>query len=119
MPKEVKNIYFSQLELRNALTKFSTRRNYHFDLTDIKKLEIKHEKGIKISLEVEEYLDFENNKIEFTHTEIAVALMSFCMDCNIPLPKLATKELHVNAVELFLVITLGHELNDIDFFEIE
>lgn len=118
MPKEVKNIYFSSIELRKALAKFSSKRNKFFDYSDIDDLTITDKPTINISCKVDEYLEFDDNNISFSEPEIAAALLSFCMDCKIPLPKTATKELHGNSNEVFLVIKLGHELDEEECFDI-
>ncbi len=119
MPVEVKKIYFSQSELKKALSIFSTRRNKYLDYSDIKVLEIIETPNIIINIEVEDYLDFEDNRITYCRAEIAAALMSFSMDCKIPLPKLATKELHMDGDQIFLVIKLGHAIKkEENYFEI-
>ncbi len=111
MPVEIKNIYFSQLELKKALALFSSRKAFYFEHDDIKKFEIVENSKLHISCELEESLA-PNNSLFYSQSEIAAALILFCMECKIPLPKTGTKELQVNGDELSLVVKLEHKIID-------
>lgn len=91
MPLEVKHIYFTESELRKALVNFSVLRKNFLELEDVKKTIIDKADSISVSLLVDKALEFENDKLTFSHAEVAASLFAFSMVSKIPLPRRGKK----------------------------
>lgn len=111
MPLEIKHIYFTEAELKKALVNFLVLKRQFLESEDIKETIIDKTDGVTVSLLVDKSLEFENNRIDFTHAEVAASLFAFCMVSKIPLPKRGIKELHANEEKVYLTITLEEEVN--------
>lgn len=112
MPLEIKNIYFTDSELRKALINFSGLHNQFLELNDIKKVVIENVDEIQITMLIDKALEFEDDEISFSHAEVAAALLAFCMAVKIPLPKEGSKELHANNDNIYLKVRYQQ---DVDF----
>lgn len=117
MPVEVKNIHFTTQEVKKALSTFSRKRKKYFDHNDIVRFEINEKSKMQITCEVDKDLGMEDNIISYNQAEIGAALIAFCLDYRIPIPKIATKELQIVNEELLLIIRLNHGMEE-DVFEI-
>lgn len=111
MPLEIKHIYFTEAELKKALVNFLVLKRQFLESEDIKETIIDKTNGVTVSLLVDKSLEIENNRIDFTHAEVAASLFAFCMVSKIPLPKRGIKELHANEEKVYLTITLEEEVN--------
>jgi len=111
MPLEVKHIYFTEAELRKALVNFSVLKRQFLEIEDVQKTIIAKDDSVSVSLLVDKALEFEDNKLVFSHAEVAASLFAFCMVSKIPLPRRGLKELHANEERVFLTITLEEEVN--------
>ncbi len=111
MPLEVRNIYFTESDLRTALVNFSKLHKQFLKLNDIKEMVINNTDKVRVSLLVDQALELENDKILYSHAEVAAALLAFCMACKIPMPKSGIKELHANDENIYLKIRYDQEVN--------
>ncbi len=111
MPLEIKHIYFTEDELRKALANFSVLKKQFFEIEDVQETIINRGDSVTVSLIVDKALEFENDKIDYSHAEVAASLFAFCMVSKIPLPKRGVKELHANEEKVYLTITLDEEVN--------
>ncbi|MEZ5759086.1 MAG: hypothetical protein R3D86_12770 [Emcibacteraceae bacterium] len=117
MPVEVKNIHFTTQEVKKALSIFSKRRKKYFDHNDIVRFEINEKSKKPITCEIDKNLGIEDNIISYNQAEIGAALIAFCLDYRIPIPKIASKELQIVNKQLILIIRLNHGIEE-DVFEI-
>lgn len=111
MPLEIKHIYFTEVELRKALINFSVLKKQFIEIEDVKETIINKTDSVTISLLVDKALEMDNDKLEYSHAEVAASLFAFCMVSKIPLPRRGTKELHANEEKVYLTITLEEEVN--------
>ena len=111
MPLEIKHIYFTETELVTALINFSVLKKQFIETEDIKETIIDGSDNISVTLMLDETLEFENDKITYSHAEVAASLFAFCMVSKIPLPRRGIKELHANDEKVFVTITLEEEVN--------
>ncbi|MBT6033805.1 MAG: hypothetical protein HOH19_14615 [Kordiimonadaceae bacterium] len=111
MPLEIKNIYFTESELRRALVNFATLKKQFVELEDVEKTIVNKANTVTVSLHVDQALGVKDDKIQFSHAEVAASLFAFCMVSKIPLPKKGIKELHANDKNVFLTIRLDEEVN--------
>ncbi|MCP5381882.1 MAG: hypothetical protein H6912_05875 [Kordiimonadaceae bacterium] len=110
MPLEIKHIYFTEAELKKALINFSVLKKQFFEAEDIKEIIIDKAKALRVIFKVDPSLGLEDNKITYTHAEVAAALFAFCMVSKIPLPRRGVKELHANDEKVYLTITLEEDV---------
>ena len=66
---------------------------------------------VQISLLVNQALEFEENKLNYSNHEVAAALLAFCMELKIPMPRSGVKELHENDECVFLKIKYQQDAN--------
>ncbi len=111
MPLEIKHIYFTEDELKKALVNFSVLKKQFLETEDIVELTINKGAEVTVSLIVDKTLEFENDRVDYSHGEVAASLFAFCMASKIPLPRRGIKELHANNEKIFLTITLEEEVN--------
>ena len=114
MPLEVKNIYFSEFEIRTALVNFSILNHDFLDIDDVKKIIIDKDDAIRVAMIVDKTLGFKNNEMMFTSAQVGAALMAFCMVSKIPLPRDGKKVLEADNDRISLKITFDQ---NIDFEE--
>ena len=77
MPLEVKHIYFTGSELRKALVNFSVLKKQFLEIEDIKETIIDKADSVIVSLLVDKALAFENDKVTYSHAEVAASF--FCV----------------------------------------
>ncbi|MCF6215726.1 MAG: hypothetical protein L3J58_06080 [Emcibacter sp.] len=111
MPLEIKHIYFTESELRKALVNFSVLNKKHIRLEDIQESIVDSAESVQVSFLVDRALQLENNTVIFSNSEVAAALLAFCMVSKIPLPRKGIKELHANDEKIYLKIQLDQEIN--------
>lgn len=111
MPLEIRKIYFTETDLRKALINFSILHKRYLRPEDIKEMIINNTDRVRVSVLVDQALELEENTINFSHSEVAAALLAFCMACKIPLPRSGVKELHANDDNIFLKIRFDQEIN--------
>ena len=112
MPVEIKNIYFSEKELRTALVNFAVLNQNYLDVDDVEKMYVDKGDVVKVSMLVDKTLGIENNELSFSGAQVGAALMAFCMVLKIPLPKDGHKALETKDDKVSLKITLDQ---DVDF----
>ncbi|HVO01021.1 MAG TPA: hypothetical protein VMT54_02410 [Candidatus Cybelea sp.] len=102
MPSETRRITFSSDELIQALIRL--RRDARKPLPQSRIRGIKVENGEAGVPHVSIALDIEGESIELSPTEVAVALIKFCRQKKIPLPRRAEKSLAVDRGDIALVL---------------
>lgn len=108
MPLEIKRIYFTESEIRIALTNFSVRRKRYMELGDIKEMLVdKNSDKVQISFLMNPELAIKGNRISFSHAEVAAALLALSMMSKIPLPRTGEKELRMSKDKIYLQIIYG------------
>ena len=84
---EIKQIFFTEKEVRTALVNFSTLNKEYLDEDDVEKIIIDDAASVRVSMLVDKTLGKENNELAFSSAQVGAALMAFCMVSKIPLPK--------------------------------
>lgn len=115
MPLEIKNIYFSEKEVRTALVNFSALNYEYLDVDDVEKIVIDKADSVRVSMLVDKTLGMEGNELSFSSAQVGAALMAFCMVSKIPLPKKGHKVLEADDDKISLKITLDQEINFEDY----
>lgn len=115
MPMEIKQIFFTEKEVRTALVNFSTLNQEFLDEDDVKKIIIDNEDSVRVSMLVDKTLGKENNELAFSSAQVGAALMAFCMVSKIPLPKKGNKALEADNNRICLKITLDQKVDFNDY----
>ncbi len=100
MPKEKRQIMFSELELRRALLDFATRRGCPYNLED-------HLPRLSMSAEdevVAQLVHRDQPSVDFDSRELLTAMIAFCKRAYIPLPRLVPKHLEIQDQALVMVM---------------
>jgi adenylate cyclase len=87
VPRENREIFFSEHELKIALMQFSARKGLRFKAENITDFSVSTKDEIFMPMKV---FDAEKNRtglVKYTNPEIAAALMGYCMYLKIPLQK--------------------------------
>lgn len=106
MPRENREIFFSEHELKLALMQFSARKGLKFKVENITDIEVNTQAPISASMKVFDAEKSKTGTVKYTNPEIAAALMGYCMFLKIPLPKAGKKSLQAEDQELYLKIKI-------------
>ncbi|MCC3860011.1 hypothetical protein [Pseudemcibacter aquimaris] len=106
MPNENRDIFFTEHELKQALTGFAARKGAKFKVENINDFLVNH-KALAIAMKVFDPTVQKEGTIKFTNPEIAAAMMGYCMQLKIPLPRSGKKSLQTDGKELFLNIKVS------------
>ncbi|MCC3860010.1 hypothetical protein [Pseudemcibacter aquimaris] len=90
---------------------FSVLKRQFLEIEDVKETVIDKADNVKVTLHVDKALEFEDDKLTFSHAEVAASLFAFCMVSKIPLPRRGLKELHADDERVYLTIRLEEEVN--------
>lgn len=104
MPVEHRTIHFSENEVKIALMQFSARKDLKFTVDNIQDFKLKGGEKIEIALKVFDAAKNDTGVVKYGHSEVAAALMGYCMFLKIPLPKISKKALKSNDQGLYLRI---------------
>mgnify|MGYP000268262354 CR=1 FL=1 len=115
MPMEVKKIFFTEKEVRNALVNFAVLNKEFLDVDDVEKIIIDEADSVRVSMLVDKTLGKENNELSFSSAQVGAALMAFCMVSKIPLPKKGNKALEADNNKICLKITLDQQVDFQDY----
>lgn len=91
MPKENREILFTENEVKIALMQFSARKGVKFNIENIKSFEINSVDAVSVKLEVFDAANNRTGTVDYAHPEVAAALLGYCMKLKIPLPKAGKK----------------------------
>jgi hypothetical protein len=106
MPIEIRHILFDESEVRRALIAFATARRKPFaglSTADLQLKDVPDLRAFLSGLSADGALEV----LEFTGTEIAVALILLCGQLRIPLPARASKELTLHERGLCMSLRLN------------
>ncbi len=106
MPKESRNIFFTQNEVKIALARFSARKGLEFVADNITEFDLKTDGVMSIVLKVFDSKTSKTGTVKYNQQEVAAAMMAYCMFLKIPLPKAGQKSIQAKNGELFLNIKL-------------
>lgn len=106
MPTENRNIIFTENEIKIALMQFSARKGLNFKVENINEFSMTTEEGIDIELKVFDAASNKVGTVKYKQSEIAAALMAYCMFLKIPLPRAGKKSVQVKNGELCLLIKM-------------
>ena len=107
MPSEVRIIAFTRQDVQEAIDRFGViadKRLFKGKLIDC---HVKKHPGVNADRESEGAAGEKIGLVKLNSTQLAAALISYCCDLHIPLPRAARKELDVIDDQLVLRLEMG------------
>jgi len=95
VPSETRNIVFSQNELLEAIGRYVKHVRHPMPAGKITRCHI--EPDGNVSVIVDHNADGSNHVVEFSHAMVAAALIRFCIEKSIPIPRKSEKTVHGEA----------------------
>lgn len=106
MPTELRKLVFSKQELEAAIIAHNRSAAEKLPSGPVTKCEVqKPDDVIKVALEVTDQRTGETHKIDLNSAYLAAALLRFCIEKKIPLPRDSSKSLQVVGDSLALNVT--------------
>lgn len=106
MPREIRNIFFTENEVKIALMRFSGRQGLDFLVENITKYDLNTEGEISISMGVFDSAASKTGTVKYDQAQVAAAMMGYCMKLEIPLPKAGKKSVMAKDEILYLNIRI-------------
>ncbi|WP_138379444.1 hypothetical protein [Luteithermobacter gelatinilyticus] len=110
MPSEVRHIFFEEAELRRALVKYALVKGKTLLFDDIKSIIINNSGMVSATLMIKKIINEPPIRMEFSTAELAAALVLFCKETGVPLPKKGVKSLNVDEDRVYMTIILDERL---------
>jgi hypothetical protein len=104
MPTESRILGFNQHETLEVLKEYCSQTGRVFAIDSVDKLTMTQDKEVKIEMK------FKGNglTLEFTESELAAAIIMYCIRRGIPMARHAMKSLEVKHDTLFLHLRICH-----------
>ncbi|WP_417321212.1 hypothetical protein [Emcibacter sp.] len=114
MASEVRHIFFEEHELIRALMKYSLIKRTPIEFKQIKSVIINNTGTVSATMMVKKVSNELPVKIDYTTAELAAALVLFCTDTGIILPRRASKILNVDEdlLHMTLIVKDKREYGD-------
>ncbi len=107
MPSEVRIIAFTSEDVLEAVDEFGAIVDKRLSGGKVTDCHVGKHPGVHALLEVQRAAGEKTGTVDLNSTQLAAALISFCFDHYIPLPRSASKELDVIDDQLVLRLELG------------
>ncbi|WP_321389857.1 hypothetical protein [Emcibacter sp.] len=107
MASEVRHIFFEESELVRALMKYSLVKKRPLEFKDIKGVIVNNMGSVSATMMVKVISNEPPVKIEFSTPELAAALVLFCNETGIDLPRKGVKTLNVDEDQVYMTIIVN------------
>lgn len=104
MPTEIRRLVFSNNELVEALHAYSQTSDEKIPEGDVRTCKAVDEKTIAVRLEIENRHTQETYQVNLRHEFVGAALLGFCFDKGIPVPRESEKSLQISGDNIALTI---------------
>ncbi len=106
MPQEIRKLAFSEEELKVVTYDYCLRTNIHMSACAMESLETTSNPEAAVILKYAPEDPAETKQIKLGRDQVGAALIRYCMDHKIPLPRLAQKVLQVQNNEVALMVSI-------------
>lgn len=106
MPAELRKLVFSETELRAALVNFALRNDMHVPAANIDNVDIDDEKELTITLNFTTDDPSSNKNLVFNKEKVTAAIILYCRNNSIPLPRVARKVVAKDGDTVTMMINL-------------
>jgi len=107
MPTEIRKIVFSPAELAEALDHFAKATHHAMPPGKIAACEIDSKNALSVAVTVHHMAEGSTHTVPFDNPSVAAALIRYCIERKIPVPKAATKSVEAEGPGVALILTLG------------
>jgi len=107
VPTEFRRITFSDSELTEAIDRFAKATRYPMPPGKITECRIETKVGLALVVTVNHMAEGSVNTVRFDQPSLAAALIRFCIEKKIPIPKSAEKSVEAHGNLISLILRLG------------
>ena len=107
MPVETRRIAFSEGEVIDAIGQFAKATHHPMPPGKITACEITNKSGFAATVTVSHMADGSSHAVRFDSASTAAALIRYCIEKKIPIPKAAEKSVEPQGNGLALILQLG------------
>lgn len=109
MPEELRKILFSEDEVQAAVVDYCLRSKIPLPNKNIDELEVRADPEAMVVLKYADTGPEEANEVELSRDQVAAALIRYCSNIKVPLPRSAQKVLQPadNGISLLMNIDWG------------
>jgi hypothetical protein len=107
MPVEIRRISFSEGEVIDAIGHFAKATRHPMPPGKITACEINSKVGLAVTVTVNHMADGSSHAVRFDSASVAAALIRYCIEKKIPIPKAAEKSVEALSNGLALILQLG------------
>lgn len=107
MPIEIRKIAFSPAELTEALDHFAKATHHAMPPGKITACEVDSKSALSVMVTVQHMAEGSTHAVPFDNSSVAAALIRYCIERKIPVPKAATKSVEAEGPSVALILTLG------------
>jgi len=107
MPTETRRIHFSNAEVADAIENFAKATKYPMPPGKIAECKIDAHAGLAAILTVHHVAEGSTRTARFDNNAIAAALIRFCIEKKIPIPKSAEKSVEAQGNGVVLILRIG------------
>ena len=104
MPTEIRRLVFSNDELVEALQAYSETSNEKIPEGKVRTCTVVDDRKTAVTLEIENRFTQEVYQVNLRHEFVGAALLGFCFDTGIPVPRDSEKSLQVSGDNIALAI---------------
>ena len=104
MPTEIRRLVFSNDELIEALHAYSKTSNEKIPDGKVRTCTVVDDRKTAVTLEIENRFTQEVYQVNLRHEFVGAALLGFCFDTGIPVPRDSEKSLQVSGDNIALTI---------------
>ena len=112
MPIEYRKLVFSEEELKQSITDFSSSKDTPVPKGELVTVELNEESELFVRLEYETATK-DVTEISLSRDQLAAALISYCSKRRIPVPRSAQKNLKVEKGKICLFVHVPEALGDV------
>ena len=107
VPIELRKITFSDGELGEAIERFAKATRYPMPPGKITECRVETKVGLTLIVHVNHMVDGSEHTVRFDQATVAAALIRFCIEKKIPIPKTAEKSVEAHGQTVSLILRLG------------
>ncbi|WP_417321210.1 hypothetical protein [Emcibacter sp.] len=109
MASEVRHIFFEESELVRALMKYSLVKKRPIAFNDIKGVIVNNAGSVSATMMVKKISNEPPVKIDFPTPELAAALVLFCNETGIDLPRKGVKTLNADEDQVYMTVIVNEK----------
>jgi hypothetical protein len=106
MPSELRQVLFPKPELQSAIRKYARTIRHRLPPGEIVECKVEGGTDSFVALRLKDEITGEEDSVSFNEAFVGAALLRFCMDLHIPVPRKGEKALKVVNGDVALLISL-------------